>query len=156
MSQSYRCRQLSQTDVEALRVLIAVFSAAFEDPDQYGSAVPSDRYLADLLASPTFIAVVAEHGDGIVGGIAAYELVKFEQERKEIYIYDLAVAEAHRRRGVATSLIRELVRIAASRGASVVFVQAEAGDAPALALYRTLGSELAAHHFDFRVPCASE
>jgi aminoglycoside 3-N-acetyltransferase I len=33
----------------------------------------------------------------VVGGIAAYELKKFEQERSEIYIYDLAVASEHRR-----------------------------------------------------------
>jgi aminoglycoside 3-N-acetyltransferase I len=42
----------------------------------------------------SFIAVVAFKGGDAVGGLAAYELKKFEQERSEIYIYDLAVASA--------------------------------------------------------------
>ena len=36
-------------------------------------------------------------GDEVVGGLAAYELRKFEQARSEFYLYDLAVSEAHRR-----------------------------------------------------------
>jgi len=37
------------------------------------------------------------NGNEAVGGLAAYELDKFEQDRREIYIYDLAVVESHRR-----------------------------------------------------------
>ena len=43
-----------------------------------------------------FIALVALDGNKVVGGLAAYVLDKFEQERKEIYIYDLAVSKDHR------------------------------------------------------------
>lgn len=53
----------------------------------------------------------------VVGGLVAYEFQKFEHERSEIYIYDLAVAEAHRRRGIATALIEELKKLAAERNA---------------------------------------
>jgi aminoglycoside 3-N-acetyltransferase I len=41
----------------------------------------------------------------MVGGLTAYVFFKFEQERKEVYIYDLAVIQAHRRRHNATNLI---------------------------------------------------
>ena len=68
---------------------------------------------------------MARHGDEVVGGLAAYELRKFERERREIFIYDLAVAQEHRRRGVATGAINELKRIARQRGAYVIFVQAD-------------------------------
>jgi aminoglycoside 3-N-acetyltransferase I len=44
-------------------------------------------------------------GSGVVGGIAAYELKKLEQERSEFYINNLAVAAAYRREGMATALI---------------------------------------------------
>ncbi len=87
-----------------------------------------------------------------MGGIAAYELHKFEQERSEIYIYDLAVAAAHRREGIATALIQELKKIAASRGAYVIFVQADIGDAPAIELYTKLGTREDVLHFDIPVP----
>lgn len=87
-------------------------------------------------------------GGDVVGGIAAYELQKFEQERSEIYIYDLAVAAAHRRRGIATALIDELKLIAAARGAWVIFVQADLVDEPAIALYAKLGVREDVLHFD--------
>ena len=87
----------------------------------------------------------------MVGGLAAYELKKFEQERSEIYIYDLAVHAGHRRRGIATALIEKLREIARARGAWIIFVQADIGeeDEAANALYRKLSSEMiVAHHYD--------
>jgi aminoglycoside 3-N-acetyltransferase I len=100
---------------------------------------------------PHFIVVVARHGGEVIGGLAAYELRKFERDRREIYIYDLAVAKAHRRKGVATGLIGELKRIARERGAYVIFVQADPGDGPAIALYEGIGSREDVHHFDIPV-----
>jgi aminoglycoside 3-N-acetyltransferase I len=52
--------------------------------------------------------------------LAAYVLKKFEQERTEIYIYDLAVGEKYRRRGIATGLINKLREIAREIGAWVI------------------------------------
>lgn len=86
-----------------------------------------------------------------MGGLAPYELRKFEQARSEIYIYDLAVDERYRRRGIATELILELKRIAASRGAYVIFVQADVGDDPAIELYTRLGHREDVLHFDINV-----
>ena len=48
----------------------------------------------------------------VIGDLAAYELKKFEQERSELYIYDLAVAAPHRRYGVTTARISRLKLIA--------------------------------------------
>jgi aminoglycoside 3-N-acetyltransferase I len=90
---------------------------------------------------------------GVVGGLAAYELRKFEQARSEIYLYDLAVAATHRRRGIATGLIEALRDIGARRGAYVIFVQADTGieDEPAIALYTKLGAREDVLHFDIPV-----
>ena len=55
----------------------------------------------------------------------AYELEKCEQDRRELYIYDLAILESHRRKGIATRLIEELKRLAKERDAYVIFVQAD-------------------------------
>jgi ribosomal protein S18 acetylase RimI-like enzyme len=87
-----------------------------------------------------------------VGGITAYVLDKYEQERREIYLYDLAVAEAHRRRGHARALIAALQQLACDRGADVVFVQADYGEGPAIALYESVGSREEVLHFDIPVP----
>jgi aminoglycoside 3-N-acetyltransferase I len=86
-----------------------------------------------------------------VGGLAAYELRKFEQERSEIYIYDLAVAATYRRQGIATALILQLKKVAAARGAYVIYVQADLGDGPAIELYTKLGAREDVLHFDIAV-----
>ncbi len=147
----YAYRQLTSADVPLLKDLLRVFGEAFDEVDTYQRSVPSDDYLARLLSKQHFIAVVAMKGEEVVGGLAAYELDKFEQDRREIYIYDLAVALSHRRRGVATAMIGELKRIASKRNAHVIFVQAGLCDGPAIALYESLGTKETAHHFDIEV-----
>ena len=131
-----------------LKELLALFAHAFDDHESYQSAVPSDDYLDALLAREDFIPLVAVEDGRVVGGLAAYVLQKFEQERSEIYIYDLAVDEAYRRRGIATGLIKRLREIARERGAWVIYVQADHGDDPAIKLYESLGTREDVLHFD--------
>ena len=150
-SQSFTIRVLGPDDVALMEGMSTMFGQAFGEPDTYGGARPSAAYLHRLLGSDSFIALAALQGGEVVGGLAAYELRKFEQERSEIYIYDLAVASAHRRAGIATSLIRELQRLAAERDAYVVFVQADLGDEAAIALYTKLGTREDVLHFDLPV-----
>lgn len=148
---SFSIRRLGPDDAAVMDDLLTTFGEAFEDNDTYGKARPSAAYMRRLLADDTFSALVAMKDGVVVGGLAAYELRKFEQERSEVYIYDLAVAEAHRREGIATALIEELRSIAAARGAWVVFVQADLGDDPAIALYSKLGTREDVLHFDIAV-----
>jgi aminoglycoside 3-N-acetyltransferase I len=144
----FTLRHLRSTDVALLRSILVLFGEAFHDPKTYTGAVPSTAYHEALLASDSFIAIAALKGDLVVGAIAAYELPKFEQQRKEIYIYDLAVSAVHRRQGIATAMIRELQSLAARRGAYVIFVQADTIDTPAIALYTKLGVREDVLHFD--------
>src|SRR5215475_2281354 len=142
---SYSYRQLTSADISLLKDLLRVFGEAFGEVETYQGSVPSDDYLTRLLSKQHFIAVAAMNGEEAVGGLAAYELDKFEQDRREIYIYDLAVAESHRRRGIATGMIDELRRIASERNVNVIFVQAHLDDRPAIALYESLGTKQEAY-----------
>jgi aminoglycoside 3-N-acetyltransferase I len=150
-SPSITISRLGPADVPLLRGLNTLFGAAFGDRATYEGAPPTDDYLAALLSREHVIVLVALAGDAVVGGLVAYELEKFERMRREVYIYDLAVAEGHRRRHVATELIGHLRDIAARRGAWVVFVQADPGDDPAIALYTKLGTREEVLHFDIGV-----
>ena len=118
----YRVQALAGDDIDAMREMLVAFGESFEDKPTYWHAQPDDSYLKDLLSSQSFIAIAAFSGAKVVGGLAAYVLRKFEQARSEIYIYDLAVLESHRRRGIATALIEELRKIARAKGAYVIFV----------------------------------
>ncbi|HZP48840.1 MAG TPA: AAC(3)-I family aminoglycoside N-acetyltransferase [Vicinamibacterales bacterium] len=148
MATRYACRLLTTADVPLMKRMLRMFGEAFDDVPTYQDAVPSDAYLASLLAKPHFIALAALEGDEVVGALAAYVLEKFERERREIYIYDLAVAAPHRRRGIATAMIRRLIELGRERGAYVIFVQADRGDAPAIRLYESLGRREEVYHFD--------
>jgi len=149
-------RRLHPGEVGQFRELNRLFAEVFVDDSghvDYTAAKPSDAYLESLLTKPHVIPLVAFEGDQIVGGLVAYVLDKFEQERSEIYIYDLAVAEAHRRRGIARNLILELKAIAKNIGAWVIYVQADKDDAdlPARELYASLGEREDVFHYDIAV-----
>lgn len=145
--------RLTTHDIELMEALSTMFGEAFNDVETYAGNRPSAGYLRRLLGGDSFIAIVALKDESVVGGIAAYELRKFEQERSEIYIYDLAVSTAHRREGIATELIEELKKVSMERGAYVIFVQADTGveDEPAIALYTRLGQRENVLHFDITV-----
>lgn len=145
---NFRVQVLSGEDIGAMRGMLAMFGEVFEDRETYTKAQPDDSYFVELLSSKTFIAVAAISGHSVVGGLAAYVLPKFEQARKEIYIYDLAVSLACRRQGIATAMIEELKGVAQTMGAYVIYVQADYGDEPAIALYTKLGVREDVLHFD--------
>lgn len=151
-------RQLTPNDGGLMIALSTCFGEAFKDMPTYTGKRPSADYLKALLSGDSFIALAAREGMDVVGGLAAYELKKFEQERSEIYIYDLAVSSEHRRKGIATALIEKLKLIAADRGAYVIFVQADTGieDEPAIALYTKLGLREEVLHFDISVESGDE
>lgn len=148
MTGPFYVRVLDGANIAALRAMLRMFGNEFGELAAYTARQPDDAYLENLLSSNTFIAVAVFAGTDVVGGLAAYVLPKFEQARAELYIYDLAVDQAHRRQGIATAMIEELKRLAGARGIYVIFVQADYGDEPAIALYTKLGTREDVLHFD--------
>jgi len=144
-------QRLRSGDIARMRELLCVFGDAFDEPVRYTDNQPSDEYLRRLMSSDSFLAVAALAGGQVVGGLTAYLLPKPEMESAEAYIYDLAVDESHRRRGIATALIRRLREEVAELGATVIFVQADAEDDEAIALYETIGQREKVFHFDIPV-----
>ena len=151
MSWQLDVRRLVFGEAALFHQLNELFAVAFGEVDKYQAARPAAAYLEQLLQKQHIIPLVAFADGKIVGGLVAYELDKFEQERREIYIYDLAVEESYRRRGVATALIQHLREIARQRGAWVIYVQADYGDEAAIALYTKLGAREDVMHFDIPV-----
>ena len=137
-----------RADLDLLKQMLAVFAEVFDDYAAYQEKIASDAYLESRLRDDSFIALAAVIDGKVVGALAAYVLKKFEQERSEIYIYDLGVIESCRRRGIATGLIDQVRAIARDIGAYVIFVQADVGDDPAIKLYESLGTREDVYHFD--------
>ena len=149
--EAFGIQRLGARDLNLMAALLTLFGEVFEMPETYGAAQPGKAYMERLLGSDDFIALAAVKEGRVVGGLTAYLLRKFEQERSEIYIYDLAVDGAHRRQGIATALIEALRPIGRDCGAHVIFVQADQGDEPPIALYGKLGKREEVLHFDIDV-----
>ena len=93
---SFEIRQLTADDVALTEAVSTMFGEAFYEVATYTEKRPRAAYVRRLLGGESFVALAAIKQGDVVGGLAAYELQKFEQERSEIYIYDLAVEAARR------------------------------------------------------------
>jgi len=140
--------RLGSDHVSTMRAVLDLFGREFAEIPTYSHNQPNSDYLKNLLSSENFIALAAFDGETVLGALVAYVLPKFEQARSEIYIYDLAVSSSHRRHGIATALIDHLKREANQLGVYVIYVQADYGDGPAVALYTKLGIREDVMHFD--------
>lgn len=144
-------RRLAASDLKLLQEMNLIFAEAFNDSKTHLTKKPSAAYLKKLLTQKHFIALAALCKGQVVGGLVAYCLDKYEQNRSEIYLYDLAVALPYRRRGIGRTLIQRLKPVARKLGAFVIFVQADPEDKPALQLYRSMGRFERPFHFDISV-----
>ncbi len=151
---TYRLLRLSPLHVPLMRKFHGLFGRAFEDPQTYETAPPTDAYLKQWLDRDHLIALAALNAETVIGGLVAYELDKLERARRELYIFDLAVEEPWRRKGVATGLIRLLTDLGKSRNVCSVYVQADKDDSPAIALYDKMGIGRDVLHFDLETPAS--
>jgi N-acetylglutamate synthase len=86
---------------------------------------------------PRAVATISDGGATWARGEAAID-------RDWIGVHALEVEPAHRRQGLATAVLAELLEWGAEQGATTVWLHVETDNTPALAWYDALG--LAAHH----------
>lgn len=145
-------RRLTTDDTTTLQSLNALFADVFQDPKSYAEHKPDHNYLTDFLSDEKHIVIVAEVDGRVVGGLVAYFLDKFEQQRREVFVYDVAVAADRQRQGIGKQLM-DAVKVEAKKlGAYAVFLQADEGDA-AIHFYESLkpSENLKTRNFDFLV-----
>jgi ribosomal protein S18 acetylase RimI-like enzyme len=94
-----------------------------------------------LLTDEKTIFLAAFQGNQPIGFVVGYELPRRHGAPSGLFIYELEVVPASRRRGVATRLVAELEQIARSRGITGGFVLTEPDNAAANTLYESLGGE---------------
>ncbi|HET6400032.1 MAG TPA: GNAT family N-acetyltransferase [Candidatus Kapabacteria bacterium] len=93
---------------------------------------------ASLLAEPTFFVVVARTDEGVIMGRIYGDVIhRFAQT--DLLLYEVDVAEEHQRKGVARAMIEFVKGLAIQRGYKEIWVLTEGDNAPARALYKSLG-----------------
>jgi ribosomal protein S18 acetylase RimI-like enzyme len=96
-----------------------------------------NRFLAD----PNHHLLIAYSGDVSAGFVSGVE-VTHPDKGTEMFLYELAVDEAHRRQGIGTALVEALRDLARQQGCYGMWVLTDDDNAAAGATYRKAGGEV--------------
>lgn len=113
---------------------------------------PSPAELADIVASPATVLLVAEDGDGTILGSLTLALFRIPTGLRA-WIEDVVVDEAARGRGVGEALNRAAIDRARAAGARTVDLTSRPSRDAANRLYRRLGfhqRDTNVYRFDLR------
>jgi len=102
-------------------------------------APPSREHAAELLGDDRTIFLVAFDDGEPAGFVFGYELLRRHGDPTILFVYEVDVREAYRRRGVARALFEELERVARARGIRRAFVLTAESNEPAMRLYESVG-----------------
>jgi ribosomal protein S18 acetylase RimI-like enzyme len=96
-----------------------------------------NRFLTD----PNHHLLIAYSGDVPAGFVSGVE-VTHPDKGTEMFLYELAVDEAHRRQGIGTALVEAIRDLARERGCYGMWVLTDDDNAAAGATYRKAGGEV--------------
>lgn len=116
----------------------------FDDPP-----IPAavERFLAD----PTHHLLLAYAGAQPVGFVSGVEMTH-PDKGTEMFLYELAVDEDHRRRGIGRALVEALAALARTKGCYDVWVLTEEENEAAVATYRRAGGLAPSNHVMIEFP----
>jgi ribosomal protein S18 acetylase RimI-like enzyme len=109
-------------------------AALFDDPPREDA---TRRFLAEPGHHLLFALGDDERALGFVSGVETTH----PDKGTEMFLYELAVDEPFRRRGIGRALVEALAAIARERGCHGMWVAVDDGDEPALATYRSAGAD---------------
>jgi ribosomal protein S18 acetylase RimI-like enzyme len=95
--------------------------------------------LARYLENPANYLLVAESDGEAAGFLTAYRLERPDRGESQMFVYEVAVGEPWRGRGLAAALIQEIKRLAREEGMFEAFVLTSRANGPALRLYERTG-----------------
>lgn len=98
--------------------------------------------LETFLHNPANYLLVAEAGGETVGFLMAYRLERADREAGQMFVYEVEVAAAWRRRGLASALLGEIVASARAEGMFEAFVLTSRSNAAARRLYARTGGKV--------------
>jgi GNAT superfamily N-acetyltransferase len=118
----------------------ALLRALNEEPGLAPERITADGVRRDLVEDPRAIVLVAAEGDAILGLATAHPAYDSGQSRWGLFLNDLYVAPAARRRGIARALVAAVAAASRSAGGSYIWWNADAGDDLAFRFHRSLGA----------------
>ena len=109
--------------------------------DEVGGVSIDPAYMRGFLADDRHYFIVAFVEDEPVGYIFAYRLSRFDGRPPQVFLYEIAVVEHHRRAGIGSALVEGLKEMGKADGCRKMFVPTNRSNEAAVALYRSAGGE---------------
>ena len=106
---------------------------------------PDPEASARFLVSPGHHLLVA-YVDGVPAGFVSGVETTHPDKGSEMFLYELAVAKAHRRQGFGRALVAALRDVGRDGGCYGMWVLTDDDNTAALATYRSSGAELEGRH----------
>ena len=130
---SIRIRSVNEKDVFSLAFLAEEFMP------KEANNTKRVNVLKQTLRNPDYEVLVAELDGEIVGFIDQWVIQDFTHGAKHSYVHNLYVGSKHRRKGVASKLLREAMKNAKNMGVSEIHVTTRFDNELAIRLYRKHG-----------------
>jgi aminoglycoside 3-N-acetyltransferase I len=96
--------------------------------------------VASYLRDERNVFLLASEKARAVGFLRGTELGQLHSERKQMFLYEIAVDESCRRRGIGRALVNALLDFCRMRGFEEAFVFTDPANQPAVNLYRSTGA----------------
>lgn len=125
-----RIRRLGPEEVAQAAEVVRAFKGSSRSP---GS-------LDVFLRNPANFLLVAEERGEAAGFLTAHRLERADREAGQMFVYEVGVAAAWRRRGVATALLRKITALAREEGMFEAFVLTSRSNEAARDLYARTGA----------------
>jgi ribosomal protein S18 acetylase RimI-like enzyme len=130
---SIKIRPADEKDLQSLVILAEEFI-----PGEADNGKRID-VLTQALRNPNYELLVAESEGEVIGFIDQWVIHDFAHGAKLSYIHNLYVSSEHRRRGVASKLLQEVIKNARNMGVSEIHITTRFDNKPAINLYRKHG-----------------
>ncbi len=104
-----------------------------------GYPAPTAEYALTFLSRSENVLIVAINDGEPVGYIVAYLLDRVDRNRKMMFLYEIEVSEAHRRRGIGKIMIYELKSICRIKDVVKMWVPTNRSNVAATQLYSSNG-----------------
>jgi ribosomal protein S18 acetylase RimI-like enzyme len=129
-----KIRRADESDMPLLLMLAEEFMSEVETTREKRMEI-----LRKALRNPDYELVVAELAGETVGFIDQWIIHDFAHGAKLSYIQNLYITSKHRRKGIGSRLLEEIIRNAEKKGVLEIHAVTEFENKPALNLYRKHG-----------------
>ena len=129
-----KVRRADESDISVLLMLAEEFMSDVEVTREKRMEL-----LRKALRNPDYELVVAELEGETVGFIDQWIIHDFAHGAKLSYIQNLYITSKHRRKGIGSRLLEEIIRSAENKGVLEIHVVTEFENKPAINLYRKHG-----------------